>query len=214
VVLGISARGRQYKPAPQCKGLLPVAEKAQGTQILKVALSSAFHHGQDMIGIPESLAREPLEPPSGQKPLPMCATRAPQFPVGSAGVDPADRANAPVPLQNLLAKITGVGTEAPFVDTPIRTERKAPHWDFQATPTAERPAVAPSRQSGAIGEAARHCPGDTQDRHNIFSIKCLRPSRKVGSCPNLALAEFLAPIVAATNRDNTIDASRSLRFRT
>jgi hypothetical protein len=120
-----------------------VAEKTQGSQILKVAFSSAFYDGQNMISIPESLAREPLEPPFGEKPLPMGPTRAPQFPIGSAGVGSAYRANAPVPPQNLLAQVTGVGTEAPFVHTPIRTEREAPRWDFQATPTAEGPAVRP-----------------------------------------------------------------------
>src|SRR5580700_2779115 len=62
-----------------------------------------------MIGIPESLAREPPESP--QKLLPVGPTRAPQLPVRSAGVDSADRANATVPLQNLLAKIT-VAAEA------------------------------------------------------------------------------------------------------
>lgn len=96
-----------------------MAEQAQGAQILKIALSSPFRHRQDMIGIPEGLARELLEPPSGQKFLPVSPTRAPQLPVRRAGVDPADRANTPVALQNFLAKITGVAAEAPFVDTPI-----------------------------------------------------------------------------------------------
>src|ERR1700722_11215368 len=122
-----------------------------------------------MIRIPESLAGEPLESPSGQKPLAMGPARAPHLPVCRAGVDPADRANAPVPLQHLLTKITRVAAEAPFVDAPIRTEGEPPRWDFEAAPTAERPAVVPFRQSGAIGDAARHCPGGTQGRHNIYS---------------------------------------------
>jgi hypothetical protein len=60
-----------------------------------------------MIGIPESLALEPLEPPSGQKLLPVGSTRVPQLPVRRAAVDPADRTNAPVPLQNLLRGCCG-----------------------------------------------------------------------------------------------------------
>ena len=73
----------------------------------------------------------------------MGSTRAPQFPISNAGVDSADRAYATVAQQNLLAEVTGVSAEAPFVHTPIRTEREAPRWDFQATPTAEGPAVRP-----------------------------------------------------------------------
>ena len=83
-------------------------------------------------------------------------------------------AQTPVPLQNLRAKIAWVTTEAPFVDTPIRTEGKAPRWNFQATPTAEHPPVRPFRQSGAIGDTAKHGPGGTYEIHNIFSINCLR----------------------------------------
>ena len=85
----------------------------------------------------------------------MGPTRAAQFHVGGASVDLADRANAPVPLQHLLAKVARVRAEAPFVDTPIRAERETSRRDFEATPAAEGSAVAPFRQSGAIGEAAR-----------------------------------------------------------
>jgi hypothetical protein len=54
-----------------------VAEKAQGSQILKVALASTFYYRKDMIGIPESLACKALKPPSGEKLFPMGPARAP-----------------------------------------------------------------------------------------------------------------------------------------
>jgi len=103
----------------------------------------------------------------------MRPTCAPQFPISGSSVGPADRANATVPLQNLLAKIARVAAEAPFVHAPIRTECEASCGDFQAAPTAERPAIVSLRQSGAIGGAARHSPGSTRKRHNILRIKCL-----------------------------------------
>jgi hypothetical protein len=165
-----------------------MAEQAQGTQVLQVALSPAFHYRKNVIGVPERLARKPCESPLGEKPLPVGPARAPQLPIGGAGVDAADRAKSAVPQQNLLAKVPGVGAEAPFVDTPIRTEGKAPRWDFQTAPAAERAAIRPFRQSGAIGEAAGHGPGGAQGRHNIFIIKCLKRSRwgesvEVGKSP-------------------------------
>ena len=127
----------------------------------KIAFSPSFHNRQNVIGIPQRLAGEPLEPPFNEKAQPVGPTRAAQLRVGSASVDSADCANAPVPLHYLLAKVARVGAEAPFVNTPIRAECKAPRRDFEPTPAAEGPAVAPFRQSGAIGEAAGHCPRST-----------------------------------------------------
>lgn len=72
-----------------------------------------------MIGIPQRLAREPLEPPFSEKAQPVGPARAAQLSVGCASVDSANCANAPVPLQNLLAKVTRIGAEAPFVYAPI-----------------------------------------------------------------------------------------------
>ena len=154
-----------------------MAEKTQGTQVLKIALSAPLHDGQDMISIPKRLAIQTFESPFREKPQPVGPARAAQLPVGSASVDSADCADAPVPLQNLLTKVAGVGTKAPFVYTPIRTECETPRWNLQTAPAAQRPAVAPFRQSGAIGEAARHCPRSAQSPHNIFSIKCFQRSR-------------------------------------
>jgi len=159
-----------------------MAEKTQRAQVLKVALSAALHDGQDMIGIPQCLSREPLESPFSEKPQAMGPTRASQFPIGSAGIDSADRADAPVPLENLFAKVAGVRTEAPFVDAPIRTKCETTRRDFQATPAAKRAAVRPFWQSGSIGEAARHYPRSAQRFHNIFSIKCFWGARWASSC--------------------------------
>ena len=107
----LSRRGadaRRLKPATQLKCLLTVAQQAQRAQVVKVALSSAFHHGQDVIGIPQRLPVEPFKSPSGEKPQPMGSARTAQFPIGGPRIDPAERANAAIPLQNLLAKIAWV----------------------------------------------------------------------------------------------------------
>ena len=168
-----------------------MADKTQRAQVLKVALSSTFNHGQDMIRVPQRLAREPLEPPFSEKAQPVGPTRATQLRVGCASVDSADRADAPVPLKNLLAKVARVGAEAPFVDTPIRAECKTPRRDFESTPAAEGPAVAPFRQGGAIRETAWDCPGSAQMLHNIFSIKCFGRFWPASSGWRLVRSEFV-----------------------
>ena len=105
----------------------------------------------------------------------MGPTRAAQFRIRGAGVGPADGADAAVPLENLFAKVAGIGAKAPFVHAPIRTEREAPGRDFQAAPAAQRASVRSFRLSGAVGDAAGHGAGGARGRHNIFSIKCLLP---------------------------------------
>jgi hypothetical protein len=134
-----------------------MTQQTESAEISKVAFSPSFHNRQNVIGVPQRLAREPLKPPFGEKPQPVGPARAPQLRVGRTSVDSADCAHSPVPLQNLLAKVARVGAEAPFVNAPLRAERETPRRDFETTPAAERPAAGPFRQSGAIGEAARHC---------------------------------------------------------
>ena len=150
-----------------------MTEQAKSAEISKVAFSPTFHNRQNVIGIPQRLAGEPLKPPFSQKPQPVGPARAAQLRVGKTSVDSADCADAPVPLQNLLAKVARVGAEAPFVNAPIRAERETPRRDFETAPAAEGPAAGPFRQSGAVGETARHGPRSAQTLHNIFSIKCL-----------------------------------------
>ena len=109
----------------------------------------------------------------------------------------ADRANAPVPLQNLRAKIAWVATEASFVDTPIRTEGKAPRWNFQATPTAEPPPVVSFRQNGANGDTAqawsgRYSQDPQQIQHKLFET--------VAAAPGAALPGGNEPFASALGR--------------
>jgi len=51
-----------------------MAEKTQGTQVLKIAFPATLHDGQDMIGIPERFAIQAFEPPFSEKPQPVGPT--------------------------------------------------------------------------------------------------------------------------------------------
>ncbi len=133
-----------------------MAEKTQSAQVFQVAFSATLCDGQDMIGIPQALTVQALEPPFDEKPQPVGPPGTLQLGISSARVDAAEGANAPVPLQYLLAKVSRIGAQPPLMYAPIRTERKAPRGDFEVAPTAQSPAVGAFRQSGAIGETAAH----------------------------------------------------------
>ena len=166
-----------------------MAEQTKSAEIFEIAFSPSFYNRQNVIGVPQRLATEPLEAPFHEEPQPVGSARAAQLRVGRTSVDSADCADTPVPLQNLLAKVARVGAEAPFVNPPIRAERETPRGDFESTPAAEGPAAGPFRQSGAIGDAARHCPRSAQTLHNIFSIKCFR-----GFCSFAGVRHFVVTL--------------------
>jgi hypothetical protein len=86
-----------------------MAEQTKSAEISEVAFAPSFHHRENVIRIPQRLSCESLEPPFSEKPQPVGSARAAQLRVGSTSIDSADCADAPVPLQNLLAKVAGVG---------------------------------------------------------------------------------------------------------
>ena len=73
-----------------------MAGQAKGTQVLQVTFAPAFGDRKDVVGIPESFAREPAEAPVREKFLAMRSARALQIAVCRAGVQAADRAYASV----------------------------------------------------------------------------------------------------------------------
>jgi hypothetical protein len=154
-----------------------------------------------MIGIPESLAREPPESP--QKLLPVGPTRAPQLPVRSAGVDSADRANATVPLQNLLAKIT-VAAEA----------RAQAGWMSVSRPPAP---ASVARNDARIGErAATHGRSATEGSDEHGGVK-RAPSVRAPASRTASHGEnldvFGGSAYAATGRRERHAAHRRTRRR-
>jgi hypothetical protein len=113
-----------------------MAAKAERTQILKIALSAAFDYRDLVIGVPQTLSCDPHQPPIGKQFLTLGSTRSPQFAIRRDGVGPADGANTGIAQQNLFANVPGISAQTPFIHAPIRTEREAPCWNFQAAPAA------------------------------------------------------------------------------
>ena len=148
-----------------------MADQAQGTDVLQVALAAAFRDGQDMVGIPQGPAVQLFQAPTLQESRPMRSLGSPQLEVCSTRINVASCANAAVPLEDLVAQIAWIGAKTPFVDAPRRAERRPARRNFKSAPAAERTAVRPLWKSGAIDEAAGHGPGGA---HADFSIRTIQ----------------------------------------
>jgi hypothetical protein len=148
-----------------------VADQAQSTEVLQVALTTAFNHGQDVIRVPQRFPIEPFEAPAHKKPVPVLAPRPLQVEVGSARVGVANCADAVIAPEDLLAQVTRVTTKAPFMDTPDRTERQAPRGNFEPAPAAQGAAIPALLKSGSVDETTGHGPGRTHTNLVLTTIQ-------------------------------------------
>ena len=100
-----------------------MAFQAQSADVRQIALASAFNYRHDVIGIPQAFApfgcdaplRESFEARRASKPLQVLKSRK--------AIRATRRAHAPIALEHLLAQITGIGSETPFLHAPIGTKR-------------------------------------------------------------------------------------------
>jgi hypothetical protein len=125
-----------------------VAEKAEGAEIVEVALAASFGYGADVVGVPEGTAggdgAHTVEAEAGGS---GGASSSLECCVGGDGVDVAAGADAAVAGEDLVAKIAGVGAEAPLVDAVVGAEGAAAFGeDFEVAPAAERQAIGALRQ--------------------------------------------------------------------
>src|SRR6266849_5586529 len=124
-----------------------------------------------MIGVPQCLARDALEPPAIEKLQSVSPARALQIQISRAGVDAANRADALVASENLLTQVACVSTKTPLVDTPVRAECEAPLRHFEVAPAAQRAPARAFLQSGSIHVAAGHGAGSTHNRYRINHVE-------------------------------------------
>src|SRR5271168_55645 len=99
-----------------------MALQTQGSDVLEIAFASAFHHRDDVIGVPQRVSGTGAQAPVQRSLQPGCPAQAFQLPLGLQAIDAAPGANAAVALQNLLANVAGVAPQAPFLHAPGRTE--------------------------------------------------------------------------------------------
>jgi hypothetical protein len=133
----------EAEPFAQTGGSLAVTEEAEGADVVEIALTAAFCYREYVVGIPEAAAAgdgfEAIETEScgagGTPGTFECG-------IGGDGVDVADGTVAAVASKDLVAKVAGVGAEAPLVDAVVGTEGTAAFSeDFKVAPTAQWEAV-------------------------------------------------------------------------
>jgi hypothetical protein len=148
---------------------LPVTEEAEGSEVVEVALATAFGHREDVVGVPQAAAGgdglHPVEVEAGDA---CCASGSLQCGEGGDGVDLADGADTAIAGEYLVAEVAGIGTEAPLMDAVVGTEGAAAFGeDFEFAPTAEGQIIGAGGEGVAGGAASGKRAGD---EHDAFSI--------------------------------------------
>jgi hypothetical protein len=124
-------------------GGFAVAEKAEGAEVVEVALAAAFGYGTDVVGVPEGAASgdgfHAVEAEAGGS---GGAAGSFEGVVGGDGVDLTDGADAVIAGEDLVAEVAGVGAETPLVNAVVAAEgASALGDDLEFAPTAEGESV-------------------------------------------------------------------------
>ena len=141
------------KAAAQIGGCFAVTGQAKGTEIVQIALTTAFSDWKDVVGIPKGAAGgNRLHTPERERLVASFAAAALELGVGCDGIGAAGLADAVVTGEDQVAEVAGVGTQTPLVDAVVRTEgAAAAREDFQLAPTAQRQTVRPGWKRLAVG---------------------------------------------------------------
>lgn len=120
-----------------------MAEQAECADIVQVALTSAFAHGENVVCIPETTAaRYGLHAIEAKSRHPGGAASTLEGSVCGHRVDLAGSTASSVAGKDLVAEITWIGAQAPLVDAVVTAEGAAAfRQDLELAPAAERKAV-------------------------------------------------------------------------
>ena len=142
-------------------GGLAVTWKAEGAEVVEVALASAFSDREDVVGVPEGAAGvDGSHAVEGEAGFAVWASGSLQGVVDGNCVGLAEGADASVAGEDLVAEVAGVGAEAPLVDAVVGTEGAAALVeDFEVAPAAERKIVRAEQKGGSVETAAGHGAG-------------------------------------------------------
>jgi len=133
-----------------------MALQAQRADVFQIALAAAFHHRNDMVGIPEAFSRSGPQPPIEESFQARGAAQSFELAFGVHAIDAAAGANAAIPYQYFRAKIAWIGAQAPFLHAPGRAKSDASLGNFQAAPAAKMAAIGTFGKVFAAGPAAGH----------------------------------------------------------
>jgi hypothetical protein len=144
----IRFRQRDAKPQTQLRGDFAMAGQAKGAEVVEIALAAAFRYGNDVVGVPKRAARvNGLHTPEGEGLGTGLTAAALELGVDGDGLGGAQRADAAVAGEDLVAEIAGIGTQPPLVHAVVGAEgAAAASEDLQLAPAAERATVSSGRQ--------------------------------------------------------------------
>ena len=100
-----------------------MALQAQRAEVFEITLASAFHHRNDMVGIPKAFSGSGPEPPVERSFQARGSAQSFELALGVQAIDAATRTNTTVALQDLFAKIAWIGAQTPFLHAPSRAKR-------------------------------------------------------------------------------------------
>lgn len=93
--------------------------QAKSADIFEVAFTASFDYGNDVVGVPQSLARPCAKAPEVQKGNAMGAPGEAKLACCGNRIDSAEGAHAAIALKHLLAQICGLTAEFPLVDAEL-----------------------------------------------------------------------------------------------
>lgn len=134
-----------------------MAQQAKRTDVIEAALAAAFGNRDNMVCLPKAAtAGDPLHSVETQAGFARGASGAFQCGVCSQGINPAYGTPTAVTRKDLVAKITGVGSQTPLVYAVVAAEGAAAFGeDLKLAPAAERQAIWSFGKIFATGTSTR-----------------------------------------------------------
>lgn len=161
----------------QLRGRIAVARQAQGTQVVEIALATAFGDWSDMISVPQGSATgDQLHAVERQSGRSRASAGTLERGINGDGVCLADLTHTAITSEHLIAKIARVGAQTPLMDAVVRTKCTSSFGkNLEIAPTAERqPIGSASEQMRGASSAFEGARG----QHGGFRIeRCNGPDK-------------------------------------
>jgi hypothetical protein len=152
----------ESQPGAQDTRSFTMTEQAESTDVVQIALTTAFAHGADMVGVPETpSAGHCLHSVETKSCGPRRSAGAFESGVHGHGINLANGTTSSIAGKDLVAKVTWIGAKTPLMDAIIAAEGAAAfRKDLELAPAAERQAVGAFRKSLSRGATTGQSTGN------------------------------------------------------
>jgi hypothetical protein len=150
--------------------------QAKRAQVIEIALSAAFCHRTNVIGIPQGAPAvhmcHPVERKSGRTVISASFLQSRE---DGYSISLAEGADAMIAGEDLIAQVSRIRTQTVLMHAVVRAEGTPPPvQNLKLTPAAQRQAVHTLRQFGALQSSAWHGAGE----HGSLRIPAPRQKRE------------------------------------